>query len=506
MSSSIVRGRYLISGVHDGGKALVIENGAFVQKDGKILEVSVFDDLQTKYPDLDVVGGPSDVVLPGFVNGHHHVGMTPLQLGSPDLPLELWIARRMAGRNVDLYLDTLYSAFEMVQSGITTVQHIHMRARGDARAVHASANEIIRAYKDVGMRVSYCYGIRDQNRFIYEDDDTFIRRLPPEFAPVMKSWIDSATISLNEALDIFEALYSETEDDDRVRIQLAPANLHWCSDDALDAIARKSETFDVPMHMHLLETPYQREYARRRTGHTAVAHLNEFGMINARMTLGHGCWLSEDDVGMLAGADARVCHNCSSNLRLRSGRAPINDLHRHGVKVGIGIDEAGINDDRDMLQEMRMVLCRHRDPGMDDRLLTPTQVFQMATEHGAATTGFEAEIGMLTPGRHADAIILKWDDISYPYLDPSVPVVDAVVHRAKTTAVKSVMVGGKMILQDGEFTRVDRSSALAELSEKLSKPLTSEEQERRETALAVMPVVEKFYREEYPQEDILGRR
>ena len=64
-------------------------------------------------------------MLPGFVNAHHHIGLTPVQLDSPDMPLELWFVTRLVMRRVDLYLDTLYSAFEMISSGITTVQHLH---------------------------------------------------------------------------------------------------------------------------------------------------------------------------------------------------------------------------------------------------------------------------------------------------------------------------------------------------------------------------------------------
>ena len=66
-----------------------------------------------------MIGSAEHVVLPGLVNAHHHVGLTPLQLGSLDQPLELWFATRIGAREVDPYLDTLYSAFEMVESGVT---------------------------------------------------------------------------------------------------------------------------------------------------------------------------------------------------------------------------------------------------------------------------------------------------------------------------------------------------------------------------------------------------
>src|SRR5439155_20596578 len=105
-------------------------------------------------------------------------------------------------------------------------------------------------------------------------------------------------------------------------------------------------------------------YARRRTGTTALKHLYRLGVLGPHLTLGHGVWLGEEDIELAADTQTCVCHNCSSNLRLRSGVAPLNSFEAKGLKVAIGLDEAGINDDRDMLQEMRLILNMHRTPCM----------------------------------------------------------------------------------------------------------------------------------------------
>src|SRR5438046_7077588 len=136
MASSLIRGKYVIARVTSRTDGSVIEDGAVFQRDGTIVEIGRHQDLAPKYAPDTIVGSAGHVVLPGFVNAHHHVGVTPFQLGSPDHPLELWFASRMAGRNVDPYLDTLYSAFEMLESGITTLQHLHgCRIRPAARVV-----------------------------------------------------------------------------------------------------------------------------------------------------------------------------------------------------------------------------------------------------------------------------------------------------------------------------------------------------------------------------------
>jgi cytosine/adenosine deaminase-related metal-dependent hydrolase len=125
MASSLIRGKYVIVKVESRVDARVITDGAVFQRDGVVVEVGPYAELQARHRPDEVLGSAEHVVVPGFVNGHHHVGLTPLRLGSPDHPLELWFASRMTARDVDPYLDTLYSAFEMLESGITTVQHLH---------------------------------------------------------------------------------------------------------------------------------------------------------------------------------------------------------------------------------------------------------------------------------------------------------------------------------------------------------------------------------------------
>jgi 5-methylthioadenosine/S-adenosylhomocysteine deaminase len=211
------------------------------------------------------------------------------------------------------------------------------------------------------------------------------------------------------------------------------------------------------------------------------------------MTLGHGVWLNEKDIDRLAETGTCVCHNCSSNFRLRSGIAPLNVLEAKGITTAIGIDEAGINDDRDMLQEMRMVLRAHRVPGMDDQVPTTAQVFRMATEGGAKTTPFSAQIGVLAPGRAADMVLIDWHLLSYPYLDAETPLLDAVLQRAKTAGVRSVICDGEVIYADGHFTKVDRDGALRALHEDLQRALSDDEVERRHLSKALLPHVRAFY-------------
>jgi len=471
-----------------------VEDGAVVQEDGVVVALGTYADLSRRYRDIPVIGTGAEVLLPGFVNAHHHVGLTPLQLGSPDMPLELWWITRMLCRRVDPYLDTLYGAFDMIGSGITTVQHIHGWVPGTATEVEAVSEQVIRAYDDVGMRASYCYAVREQNRLVYQDDAVFVASLPAALRGPMQNWFDRFRMSLGDMIGLFENLHRKHNGRRRTRIQLAPANLHWCSDEALGQLSDAAARDHVKLHIHLLETAFQKEYARRRTGGSAVAHLGRFGLLGKQMTLGHGTWLSEADIALVAETGTCICHNCSSNFRLRSGIAPLNSFEAAGITTAIGLDEAGINDDRDMLQEMRMVLRTHRTPGMDDDVPTIPQVFRMATAGGAATTGFADEIGEIAVGMAADLVLLDWAQISEPFLDPETGLLDAVVQRAKRGAVRTVLCDGIVIFRDGAITQVDQGAALRALHDDLQNALSDDEVERRHLSRALLPHVRDFYR------------
>jgi 5-methylthioadenosine/S-adenosylhomocysteine deaminase len=343
------------------------------------------------------------------------------------------------------------------------------------------------------MRVSYSFALRDQNRLVYQDDKEFTASLPAELRPALERHFARFGLSLADYGPLFEHLRAKHHNKERVKIQLAPANLHWCSDTALEMLADYSTRYEAPMHMHLVETAYQKEYARRRGG-TALDYIDRFGFLGPRLTLGHGVWLNEADLDRIAATGTQICHNCSSNFRLRSGAAPLNAFEGRGINTAIGLDEAGINDDRDMLQEMRVVLRAHRVPGMEDEdVPSPGQVLRMATVGGAATTPYGSHIGTLAVGKAADLVLIGGDKLAYPYLDPETPVLDAVLQRAKSDGVDLVMVAGEVVYQGGRFTRVDRVAALREFHESLQHALADDEVERRALSKALLPHVRRFY-------------
>ncbi|MBO6755545.1 MAG: amidohydrolase family protein [Roseibium sp.] len=494
MSGVLVSGDHVLQGFH-GDTPVIHSNAAVLIEEGVVKQIGPAAELDRHYPEAKRFGGPGQVVIPGLINAHHHVGLTPFQLGSPDHPLELWFASRMGLRAVDPRLDTLYSAFEMIASGVTCVQHLHSRAPGGLEGLHSTASAVLGAYDEIGMRVSFSMAIRDQNRLVYEDDQAFLSRLPEALRPALAAYFDNYTVPLANQIALTDALEAMVAGREKQRVQLAPSNLHWMSDAAIEAVADLSEARDMAMHAHVLETPYQWEYARRRTGGSPLAYLAERGLVTHRLTVGHGVWMSDSDVDRCAEAGCAICHNCSSNMRLKSGIAPVNRFLAKGLPVALGIDEAGINDDRDMLQEMRLVLHMHREPGLDAPAPTHAQVLRMASDHGARTTPFGPTIGSLRPGSAGDLVILDWRKVTWPHQDPARGLDEVLVHRARPAAVHTVLVAGEPVLENGRFTRMDRDDVLSEIAEALATAPDADTLARRELAEDVMPFVRDVYRD-----------
>ena len=497
MERKLIIADKIILGIDKHGSPEILEKFAILTQNSKIETIAPTTEIRKKHPGITEVGGQGLVAIPGLVNAHHHVGLTPFQLGARDQPLELWFAERLSMREINPRLDTIYSAFEMISSGVTTVQHLHSRAPGDTRAVLKRANAIINTYKEIGMRASYSFAFRDQNRMIYAADEEFIRSLPLPLRAQTSNYLKSFKLPLNEQIEVFYELQKKYNRDELIEIQIAPSNLHWLSDNALESTAKVAQATSVPIHMHLLETPYQAEYARRRTGGSALEFIDKFELVGPQLTIGHGVWMTKDDIMLLADRGGFLCHNCSSNLRLKSGIVDLNSFINHNIPVALGIDEAGINDDRDMLQEMRLALTLHRPPGHESPYPSAAEIFKMATENGAATTPFSKKIGRLKPGLMADIVLLNWTSVTWPYQDLNIPIIEVLLRRARREAVHTVMIGGEIVFQKGRFTKVDKNSILEKINQDLTRTDTVEEAKLRKLAANIMPVLRRFYKDWY---------
>jgi cytosine/adenosine deaminase-related metal-dependent hydrolase len=274
MAASLIRGRYVIAKVTGPDSAVVVPDGAVAQRDGMIVEVGGYDELRARYPTHPVLGSRQHVVLPGLVNDHFHVGVSPFQLGAPDLPLELWSFARLGAKEVDPYLDHLYGAMLMIESGTTTVQVLPTIMRHPVFDVD-TAEPILRAYRDAGMRVSCGITAVDQNAFIagpHGGERELLARLPEDLAQRFRAVAGSGKRPAAELVSAAEEVLVRFggAGDARVRVILAPSNVHRCSDQLLEGFRRLATRHRTGIHIHLQETLYQKAFGLREWGVTTT--------------------------------------------------------------------------------------------------------------------------------------------------------------------------------------------------------------------------------------------
>ena len=495
MASSLIRGKYVICRAGtEASETVMISDGAVFQRDGVIVEVGAYEDLKMSCDADEVIGGPNQLVFPGMVNAHHHGrGVTNIQMGTCDDSLETWILSGWGRRPCDHYLMTLYSAIQLIESGTTTLMYNHPQT--PVTGLEEDVAEILRAFGDAGMRTAFSVYFREQNRLVYARDEAFIAGLPSDLAEDVLEFLAATDLPAADYFGLFEKVHKEYGADSggRVTVLVSPANVQWVSDDFLQQTKDYATKYQTGIHMHLMESVYQKEYGLRTWSKTPVAHLDELGFLGPEVSFAHSVWVTDSDIDLLARSNSTVCHNASSNLRLKNGVAPVNAMLAKRVNVAIGTDSCGINDDDDMLQELRLVSKLHRQTSLGAPAINSHQVLRMATLNAARPTFFGDRIGALEKGRRADIVLIDLDSMGEPYLDPEIHIVDALLYRGKARQVNTVIIDGEVVLREGQFTKIDKGEVLRELQERFSRPLEPAAQKARNMAQRLIPFVERFY-------------
>ena len=463
------------------------------------MDVGPYQQLKTSSEVDEVIGGPKHVVFPGLVNTHHHGrGVTPFQMGAYDSCLETWIIAGWGRRPCDHYLMTLYTAIRMIESGTTAIMHNHPQT--SMPQLEEDVSEVLRGFKDVGMRTAFSVYFRERNRVVYTDDEQFMSGLPPDLAGTVRKYLSATELSMSDYFKLFEQTYKKYGSDPNglVTVLLSPHNIQWVSDDFLQRAKEYAVKFQTGVHTHLMESFYHKEYGIRTWAKTPVAHLEDLGFLGPELSCAHGVWLTEGDIDLLAGNNTTICHNASSNLRLKNGVAPVNQMLARGVNVSLGTDSTAINDDDDMVQEMRLASKLHRQPSIAAPAISSHQVLKMATLNAAQPTFFHQRIGSLEMGKRADMVLMDLTAIEEPYLDSRIDIVDALLYRGKARQVDTVIIDGEVVLRDGRFTKVDKQEVIRELKEWFSRPVETSALEAQRMTQRLVPYVERFYQDWHP--------
>lgn len=495
MAGKLIRGRYVVtdaSRLPDGG---LLEDAAVAIEGDRVAAVGPYEVLRERYPGAEELGSDNGVVIPGLINTHHHGwGLTSFQLGFNDDYLESWILDVWQLKPVDAFLDCLWADLKNIRSGVTTL--LHSAYGRDWSNYERETQDKLRAHQASGIRAAYALHTLNQHTFVYEDDQQFLSSLPGGLSSRVASAIaEMKPATTGDFFSLLDALQQEYAGHSRITIMLGPVAPQWVSDGVLARVRERASEYGAPIHIHCLESPYQREFGRAGYGKSTVEHLREIGFLGPDVSLGHAVWLTERDMDICADTGTSVCHNASSNLRLRSGILPAARLLEKGVNVSIGMDGMTINDDEDMLNEIRLVAKLHRLPRYLEYTPCPSSfdVLAMATVNGGRTLGLGSEIGKLEPGYKADAVLIDLDEVARPYLDPRLHVVDAILYRARSHDVDTVVIDGEVVLKDRQFVNLDENEVISELVASAEAPLAAKTQEWFDLLAEVRPHVVRFY-------------
>ncbi len=415
----------------------------------------------------------------GLVNGHTH-GVGTLTRGSRDrFDLALLLANAPAQtsrQSAEIkYLNTYLGAVEMLMKGCTTAFDLTFGVP------FASTEDLIamgQAYRDAGMRAVMAPMIADTP--FYHAIPGLYDSLPDDLKPLVGAAAETDAVlgAMRAALEAWP------HDRDFVRLGVAPTIPLHCSEALFSGAVRLARAFGTVVQSHVGEAKFQAVAAIERYGMSMVAHLDRIGVLGPDFSIAHGVWLDADDMRRLADAGASVSHNPGSNMRLGSGIADVRGLLAAGVNLAIGTDGSASSDNQNMYEAMRagFQVAAVRHPDME-RWLTGPEILRAATEGGARETGFTG-IGAIEPGKRADIVFLALDHPNWmPVNDPTVQIV--LVEDG--TAVRHVMVDGRLVVRDGRHLGSD-TGALARRAEAAKAELA----ELQGPALAAAAKLEPF--------------
>lgn len=454
----LIRGGQVLTGAGNGlAPADVLVDGDRIRAVGPRLSAP---------GDARVLDATGRLVLPGLVNAHTHAHNTLLKGLADRWTLEDLLthgAALNANRTLEeQYLAAALNAVEMLKTGCTAAYDLFM-------AVPAPTDEgveaVVRAYADVGLRAVLAPAVADM--VFFRTVPGLLDLLPADLRATVEDVQAAPTDGLLRLTEAGVRRWHGAAGG-RIRMHVAPTIPGQCTDDFLAGCARLAREHGVGVHTHLAETKVQVVHAAERWGKTIVARLAELGLLAPPFVGAHGIWLTDDDIRRLADAGATVTHNPASNLRTGAGLAPVREMLERGLNVALGSDGSMASDNQNMFESMRFAALAGtvRFPYEQARWLDGPTVWAMATTGGARALGLGDEIGAIAPGRKADLVLLRADST---FLSPLNHAVNALVYAETGADVETVLVDGRVVLEQGRVLGVDEARLRTQAQEAASR-------------------------------------
>lgn len=409
----------------------VIPDGMVAIKGDTISAVGPTRDLLANHRGGRQIDASGQAVLPGLINGHTHLAMTVFRgygrSGYAGLYNHIWpIEERLT--ESDCRWLALAGAIETLKTGTTCVvdHYFHM-------------NAVASAILEVGVRGVLGHTIMEMSgpRLGREEFEKGV-----EF---VKEWLNK---------------------DSRIVPRLAPHSPETVSSAWFTELRGIASDYNVGLHLHLAQSEREVEIVQKMYGKSPVQSLYDIDFLGPDVLAAHCVWVSPQDIAMLRERDVKIAY-CPSSQILTGKLAPAVDFWTNDIDVCIGTDSAGFNDDMNMIEEIRMAGFSQMLVTENPNVVSPIELLEMATCRAARCLGLEDTLGSVEIGKKADLLLL---DVSNVRMIPNHDIFANIVFAASDADVRTVIVAGEIVLENGEVTRIDEGR-VAEHAQKVSEKI-----------------------------------
>lgn len=412
----------------DPGENTLVENGCVAIANNNIAYAGPMAGCPVQQAEK-VIDGQGLLTMPGLVNMHGHAPMTLFRGMADDLPLAEWLGDHIfpaEARSVNpemAYWCATLAAAEMISSGTT------LAADG-----YFHEHDVARAFEDAGLRAVAAQGILD---------------FPAPGVPDPAKNIDAA------------AAFIETrrQRTPLVRPALFAHSPYTCSNSTLRRAKQLAEKAGVPLFIHVAETEHEHSLIKEPLGSSPIRHLQKLGILDENTICIHCVWADREDLEILAGQGSPVVLCPQSHLKLASGMADLPLMLDLGIRVGLGTDGCASNNSLDMFREMDVCAKVQKLHKLDPVAVPAREILRIATQNGAAISGFPGHAASLAPGSPADLILL---DLEQPHLQPFYHA-DLLVYSATGTDVRTVIIDGRIVMEENRFLTIDLNETLKQV-------------------------------------------
>lgn len=437
-------------------RADILINGSVIEEIGSDLT------LPGAAADAGEIDADGLLAMPGLINAHFHSTSAFMKGAFEGLHLEPYmlyeapIDDRWETKRI-YYLRSILTAIDMLKIGITSV-------RDDAHFFSHPTMELIdgvfEGFQDAGMRASVGLGMSNVPEI---EKLPFLKELLTESTAALLS--DATPKRTDELLNLYQSVTDRWHGagDGRLNVHGSCSAPQRVTPEYLQALSGFCARNDMSLDMHMLETKTQRVHGDLVHGKSFVRYVNDLGALSDNTVLIHCVWVDDQDMDLIAAANAVVAHNPVSNLRIGSGVMPFIAMANRGIEICLGTDEPSVEDASNLWVNAKTgaLLQKIADPDYDN-WPTARRYISAMCNGGARAMRQTKTIGSLEAGKEADIILL---DLNSGTFTPRNDLCRHLVYGETGSSVKQTIVAGNVVYNDGKLLCINEDDIKAEINE-----------------------------------------